>query len=616
MTIKLAHANRPPTHSRLISRWCSALPLFLPALFICALNLGYAQTSGYYGLRSDATARVVEVNPQSGQLRWQAQTKPTSLTVVKTLSLDNHRMESWINVATIQPAGTSGSISVPIQEASPWVERDDAYLCFRPQIYRTDKLDIWFDALDAALQAAAEGSVDMLVGNLIGKVVQIPKAMGKVDTVTGYLKKGFGIVDIIADPTALDPYTKVTYFVGGADLQNNEIPCDTPVSFMVHCIPSTLVGADGINDHAIGIEIEKFIGPLVPWELFCTIPLLQDILYADLTVEHLLLSKQTVSFPPGNYRLRVKEHESGGEKTFMFAVRAGLVVQPQPPAGGQWWSHYDPPSALALDHDITAVAKSGWSFVRWQDGETRQTRTVALGNQCNTYVALFTRNDALVAHYPFDGDATDASGNDHHGTPSTPLAFSPGVHAQSADFAVGDPYVDLGPADQLLNCQRATFSLWAKFTEFSDGSHFMVSCYNGGFWEDGDIVIRQDKTTPIDSWDNGVVVQYGVGDDTGHSANFDARLEPGVWTHLAVVYDTTATDPDLRCRLFKNGSEVTTRHVTSSTADLGHPIGNTSANLLLGRCWGSWPMHGSLDEMRIYRKALSPAEILQLYNNP
>jgi hypothetical protein len=78
-----------------------------------------------------------------------------------------------------------------------------------------------------------------------------------------------------------------------------------------------------------------------------------------------------------------------------------------------------------------------------------------------------------------------------------------------------------------------------------------------------------------------------------------ASLPLDTWSHLATTWDGTTT------RLYVNGREVASAPLTGTI--------RTSANALRfggNQVWNEW-FKGSLDEIRIYNRALSPAEIVQ-----
>ena len=77
-----------------------------------------------------------------------------------------------------------------------------------------------------------------------------------------------------------------------------------------------------------------------------------------------------------------------------------------------------------------------------------------------------------------------------------------------------------------------------------------------------------------------------------------SSLEAGVWSHLALTYD------GVKLRLYINGELVATKYVDK-------PNSSTPGPLTIGcSALGAQHFKGRIDEVRIYNRALSPAEVL------
>lgn len=83
-----------------------------------------------------------------------------------------------------------------------------------------------------------------------------------------------------------------------------------------------------------------------------------------------------------------------------------------------------------------------------------------------------------------------------------------------------------------------------------------------------------------------------------------SQLAVNTWTHLAATYDGAML------RLYVNGVQVASRAQTGS-------ISVSSGSLRIGgdNIWGEF-FQGRVDEVRIYNRALSPAEIQTDMNTP
>lgn len=76
--------------------------------------------------------------------------------------------------------------------------------------------------------------------------------------------------------------------------------------------------------------------------------------------------------------------------------------------------------------------------------------------------ALASLSDGLMAHYPFDGNANDISGNNNHGIEFGNLVYKPGVIGLAASFDGETSYIRV-PHDSSLNAHdQITISFWIK----------------------------------------------------------------------------------------------------------------------------------------------------------
>ena len=225
-------------------------------------------------------------------------------------------------------------------------------------------------------------------------------------------------------------------------------------------------------------------------------------------------------------------------------------------------------------------------------------------------VANIGIEDPLVAWWPLDGDATDASGNGHDGTligaPAPAAGASPAT-AGALQFDGAGARLEVPYADA-LNPDDFTVTLWAKphgaiagrvgsVFASRDGSpgpatHGLALNLNDGAWNfwtgDGDA-----------GWDQ-------LGDP---AATADDR-----WWHLAISYDS-ATDTK---RLYADGELVASDNVAESGSTQYSPNGSSGREPLhigAGQDDGSGDFFdGEIDDVALFRVALSEAEIQTIMN--
>ncbi len=303
--------------------------------------------------------------------------------------------------------------------------------------------------------------------------------------------------------------------------------------------------------------------------------------------------------------------------------------------GGGYWKFINFGSGKALEVTGFSTAPGG-NIIAWNDtgGTNQQWRIVHYGG---IYTKLFNRNSSnliidveggpnatgnginisqyyddinalnqewvfddvtptdppgnLMAQFKLDGSARDLSGRGLHGTASGGVSYTPGrVDAQAATFNGTNASIEfLAPVDT-----NFTLACWVK-TAATAGS---------GQWYQGMGLI--DGEVPGVAKDFGLALvgnkaAFGVG-------NADLTITSAVavndnnWHHVCATLDTGTG----AMKLYVDG--------TLQASGAGPTGARTGSNKLrLGSIGGvTGFLNGSLDEVRIYNKILSPTEINQL----
>jgi len=193
---------------------------------------------------------------------------------------------------------------------------------------------------------------------------------------------------------------------------------------------------------------------------------------------------------------------------------------------------------------------------------------------CN---ARWVRAEAdLIAHWTFDeGSGTtcaDSSGNGHTGTLQNGAAWTTGIVGSGALYFDGvDDYVSLGMANQPVPW---TLAFWLKRQPVTGDSAYLMQGTNCSL-----------RTEQYSNTKKLGFTQNSVGD---YTFNYEAPVDQ--WIHVAYVTTAGGTV------LFVNGLQVDSR---SEKIDL--PLTSIS--------YAAVPMKGALDDMYVYSRALSQAEI-------
>lgn len=205
----------------------------------------------------------------------------------------------------------------------------------------------------------------------------------------------------------------------------------------------------------------------------------------------------------------------------------------------------------------------------------------------------------LVAWYPANNDANDISGNDNHGAFSGGSSFAAGQVGQGFNFT-GSQNVQV-PDDASLDFTSAyTIEMWVApaAAGLSTGQTFFVSKGNMDF------ATTQSYGVLFDA-DRRVHIRVGNGVGI-NGATSTSQLPLNAFTHIAVTYDGSTL------RVYVNGV-LEASESTSIAALL-----NTSEPLVIGGAnYGGSSFinaQGIIDEVSLYSRALSDAEITAIFN--
>ncbi|WP_372846073.1 LamG domain-containing protein [Pontiella sp.] len=205
-------------------------------------------------------------------------------------------------------------------------------------------------------------------------------------------------------------------------------------------------------------------------------------------------------------------------------------------------------------------------------------------------------DEGLVAYYPFDGDAADATGNGHDGTVSgaTLTSDREGVFDSAYEFDGVDDYIEM---DNSLGTEATPFTVAAWMCSTNTGYQMVVSKKPSGEWNNGQWQLVASSYTGF--W---YADQYGNSNVTKVDADVD--LHDGKWHHLCGMIDADGA------RLYIDGelaAEDTSVNLVSHD-DAAIHVGDRAYSS------GRQYFDGKVDDVRIYNRALSTAEVGELFS--
>ena len=204
-----------------------------------------------------------------------------------------------------------------------------------------------------------------------------------------------------------------------------------------------------------------------------------------------------------------------------------------------------------------------------------------------------------------NGVALDRSGQGNNGyltNIATSTFYDAGKVGQAFNFDGTDDYVNIGNVSALNFERTDSFSVgvWVKTADTTTGREILGNgAYSQSGWSVINIDTNQVRFALANSATNRVVID----------ANPPASYYTGSWTHIVFTYDGTSLASGVKS--YMNGALVTQDTVTDA---LSSSI-QTANSFRIGYGYHtSNVFNGSLDEVRIYNRVLTAAEVKQLYD--
>lgn len=256
---------------------------------------------------------------------------------------------------------------------------------------------------------------------------------------------------------------------------------------------------------------------------------------------------------------------------------------------------------------------TNYSFLGYLDEVRIYTSALSAGGVTNLYQSSAKANvnasensdltSGLVGLWSFNGadvsgtTAYDRSGQGNNGTLTNGPTATAGKIGQALDFDGNDDYVDLGSSKTyIVTTAPFSVSFWMKADVFDST-------------QKTPIYLKTDSTT---SWvgfqiTDGSYNDFNFGNNSSSSFRFTYPSSPvNKWVYISITYNGSGFNTIGNYAAYVDGLPVS----LNAGGTLG-VIANTSyigRDGLAGRSWD-----GSLDEVRIYNRALSATEIWNLY---
>jgi hypothetical protein len=217
--------------------------------------------------------------------------------------------------------------------------------------------------------------------------------------------------------------------------------------------------------------------------------------------------------------------------------------------------------------------------------------------------------DGLVAHWTLDDlTVADATGRGHTGVVKGKVERVDGRIGGALQFpGGGDDHVEIPNAPDLENLQEGSYTVAAWFkpaglppgTEAENNANYGIVMKSG--WHEG-LKYTNEGKFGLDHWLK-EDAWSGIG-------TWEKAFDPKQWHHVAGVVDRKAG----QTRIYVDGALENTGDLDGSVP--AREYGQTTWKIGIGSPGAEqwrWPAKGAIDDVRLYNKALTDAEVEKLF---
>jgi hypothetical protein len=210
-------------------------------------------------------------------------------------------------------------------------------------------------------------------------------------------------------------------------------------------------------------------------------------------------------------------------------------------------------------------------------------------------------SNGLLAWWRLDGDVTDSSGNGNNGSGYTPAndgtdGWTDGKFGGGAKFGTANN--DRITVPNIAVGTTFSISMWFKVTALTTYSELITEFNNFGGYP-GFILEMGHGGYGCSA--SGGELQFHVGDNTlAEVCSAKTTYNDGQWHHVVAMYDGTQ-------------AKMYVDNVLSVAANRTAVLANSSVLTIGNYSGGARVFPGTLDDVRLYNRALSTSEIAKLY---
>jgi uncharacterized protein (TIGR02145 family) len=259
---------------------------------------------------------------------------------------------------------------------------------------------------------------------------------------------------------------------------------------------------------------------------------------------------------------------------------------------GFWWTSTQASNSKSINRELhyDKVTVPKWTNFM----------TYGYSVRCVKDTPITTLNDGLVAYYPFSGNANDESGNGNNGVVNGATLTTDrfGNSGKAYSFDGNDDYINCGNSPSVNISGDISISAWIKANNFNN---------------DHGIVSKLDLYDVVTNSNNSIPPLDRIRWEANNTPAFlfSNPIQANQWLHIVTVYNVATGK-----KIYLNGALFAFDNLTGTFGISNPSNANNMYNLYLGSHQPTivsyWSWDGSLDDIRIYNRALSQEEITYL----
>ena len=222
--------------------------------------------------------------------------------------------------------------------------------------------------------------------------------------------------------------------------------------------------------------------------------------------------------------------------------------------------------------------------------------TFLLSFTVNAQIPNYVPSNGLISWFPFNGNANDASINGNNGTVNGATLTTDRFGNANSAYYFNNNYIQI-PSNSTLNNPQGSVSFWMNSTSTNLMIPIKKNIYIGANNEQYSFALNY---THLFSLKYNSLCQPGNGwSSFGGNNNL---LINGNWHMVTATFSSSV-------KIYIDGLLISSNVAPNPNAD------NCPGDIQIGREWSSLPnyFNGKLDDIAIYNRVLSQAEVSQLY---